>query len=82
MNNSNSHHPVSFVGADRVRVPDMVRPPLGVVVAEREALVPYAERQLEGDEGLQRRRRDGRDAVLQLNQCRGCSRRHANRGQA
>ena len=60
----------------------MVRPPLGVVVAERAALVADAERQLEGDEGLRRRRRDGRDAVLQLDRRRRTSRRHANRGQA
>ena len=44
----------SFVGADGVRIPDVVRPPPGVVVVGREARIQDAERQLEGDEGLLR----------------------------
>ena len=73
-----------------MRIPDVVRPSLGVVLARREALLPDAERQLEGDERLcrgQRRRGDGRDALLQLDASfeggrRERRRRHANRGQA
>ena len=69
-----------------MRIPAVVRPSLGVVLARREALLPDAERQLEGDEGLCRwRRRGGRDALLQLDASfkrRERQRRHANRGQA
>ena len=67
----------------------MVRASLGVVLARREALVPDAERQLEGDERLcrgRRRRRGGRDALLQLDASfkrrERQRRRNANRGQA
>ena len=37
-----------------MRIPDVVRPPLSVVLVGREARVQDAERQLEGDEGLLR----------------------------
>ena len=69
-----------------MRIPDVVRPSLGVVLARREALLPDAERQLEGDERLcreRRRRRGGRDALLQFDASfERRERRHTNRGQA
>ena len=71
INNSRSHSPdfgFSFFGIDGVWIPDVVRPPPGVVVVGREARLQDAERQLEGDDGFRRRRcrGRGRDEVLQL----------------